>query len=224
MGKNQHIFQKIKDWFFNSDQNSNEKIKKSHYILLLFIIGVAILLISNFFSKDPSSTSHSLSENTNTNTELNSEDVAVFKQKDVSDFNSIAEYEKYYEEQLKDVLENIMGVGDVSVVVNIDATEKKIFEKNKIIQNQTTEETDREGGQRIVHDQSTEEQMVIIRNGDKEVPLVSETKKPSVRGVLVVAKGAENIEVKKWIREAVTRYLDVPSHRVSVLAKKSKGE
>ena len=54
----------------------------------------------------------------------------------------------------------------------------------------------------------------------KEGPIISETKKPSVRGVLVVAKGAENIQIKKWIIEAVTRSLDVPSHRVSVMPKK----
>ena len=65
---------------------------------------------------------------------------------------------------------------------------------------------------------------MIIQNGEKEVPIVVETKKPAIRGVLVVAKGADNIQVKKWIVEAVTRSLDVPSHRVSVLPKKTKGE
>jgi stage III sporulation protein AG len=52
------------------------------------------------------------------------------------------------------------------------------------------------------------------------VPVVVETKKPDIRGVLVVAKGAENIQVKKWIVEAVTRVLGVSSHRVSVVPKK----
>ena len=92
------------------------------------------------------------------------------------------------------------------------------------IQTQLTDETDREGGKRKVEDQSTDEQLVIIQNGEKEVPIVVETKKPAIRGVLVVAKGADNIQVKKWIVEAVTRSLDVPSHRVSVLPKKTKGE
>ena len=58
----------------------------------------------------------------------------------------------------------------------------------------------------------------------KRVPVVIETKKPAIRGVLVVAKGADNIQVKKWIIEAVTRSLDVPSHRVAVMPKKTKGE
>jgi stage III sporulation protein AG len=38
--------------------------------------------------------------------------------------------------------------------------------------------------------------------------------------VLIVAKGADDVRVKKEIIEAVTRVLDVPSHRVAVSAKK----
>ena len=109
---------------------------------------------------------------------------------------------------------------DVKVVIYVDASEKKEFEKNKVTQKQVTEETDQEGGKREVEDTSVDEQLVIIKNGDKEGPIVVETKKPKVSGVLVVAKGAENIQVKKWIIEAVTRALDVPSHRVSVMPKK----
>ena len=81
-----------------------------------------------------------------------------------------------------------------------------------------------EGGKRKVEDQSREEQLVIIQEGEKEIPVVTETKKPAIRGVLVVAKGADNIQVKKWIIEAVTRSLDVPSHRVAVMPKKTKEE
>lgn len=58
-------------------------------------------------------------------------------------------------------------------------------------------------------------------SGDKEVPLVVETVKPSIKGVLVVAKGAEDIKIKSMIVEAVTRALDVPSHRVSVQPKQN---
>ena len=75
-------------------------------------------------------------------------------------------------------------------------------------------------GERKVEDFSTDEKVVIIREGDKEVPLVQQTKKPTIRGVLIVAKGADNISIKKEIVEAVTRVLDVPSHRVAVSAKK----
>ena len=44
---------------------------------------------------------------------------------------SIQDYEQEYENQLKDILETIIGVEDVSIVVNVDATSLKIFEKNR---------------------------------------------------------------------------------------------
>jgi len=149
-----------------------------------------------------------------------SEDVPAFGQKSTKQNDIIKTYEDAYENQLKEALEGIQGVGDVTVVVNVDATEKQVLEKNSKTQTQTTDETDREGGKRNVEDSSKEDSLVIIREGENEVPIVVETKKPEIRGVLIVAKGADNIQVKKWIVEAVTRALDVPSHRVAVMPKK----
>ena len=129
----------------------------------------------------------------------------VFADKKSSGNNEIEAYEQAYENQLKEALDAIVGVSDVTVVVNVDSTEKRVLEKNSKSQNQVTEETDREGGRRKVEDHSNDDQLVIIQDGEKEVPIVIETKKPAIRGVLVVAKGADNIQVKKWIIEAVTR-------------------
>ncbi len=148
------------------------------------------------------------------------EDVPAFGMKKSSGNKAISDYEREYEDQLKSALDEMLGVRDVKVVVNIESTEEQVVEKNTVTKNQTTEEEDTNGGKRKVQDSSTDEQMVIIRNGDKEVPIVVQTKKPKIRGVLVVAKGAENIQVKKFIVEAVTRALDVPSYRVAVMPKK----
>ena len=67
----------------------------------------------------------------------------------------------------------MLGVSDVTVVVNIDSTEKKFLKKIQVTKSQITEETDHEGGERKVEDHSTDEQLVIIRDGEKEVPIVS---------------------------------------------------
>ncbi|MGA9287777.1 MAG: stage III sporulation protein AG, partial [Anaerobacillus sp.] len=73
-------------------------------------------------------------------------------------------------------------------------------------------------------EQSTDEQVVVVQSDKGQEPIIVSTKKPIVRGVVVVAVGAENMEVKKMIVDAVTRLLDVKSHRVMVLPKKLKGE
>lgn len=212
----------FKKQFFKDDQ-SNHKKGKYIYLIVVLTVGTMIMLISNLFINNESSQKAlpTLKNNESIQTE---ENVETFGKKDSTGNGVIGDYERAYEVQLKEALDSIVGVSDVSVVVNVDATEKQVLEKNRKSQTQLTDETDREGGKRKVEDQSTDEQLVIIQNGEKEVPIIVETKKPAIRGVLVVAKGADNIQVKKWIVEAVTRSLDVPSHRVSVLPKKTKGE
>jgi stage III sporulation protein AG len=199
------------------DEKTEKKPSKYQYMLLVLCIGAAFMLVGNIvFKTDTSPTDIPAS----TNTKAEAEDVPTFGLKKSSGNKAIVEYEEKYEDQLKKAIQEMLGVNDVTVVVNIDSTDKKVLEKNRVSKSQTTDETDREGGQRKVQESSTDEQLVIIRDGENEGPIVVETKKPEIRGVLVVAKGADNIQVKKWIVEAVTRALGVPSHRVAVMPKK----
>lgn len=193
------------------------KGKKYSYLLIVLLIGTGLMIASSFLYSEKNG---QLSVPVSSGSIIKKEEVETFGQKDSSNNDVIGDYEEQYESQLKEALERIAGVSDVTVVVNLDSTNQKIFEKNQVKKIQKTEEKDREGGERTVEDVSEEEQIVIIRDGEQEVPIVQETKKPKVRGVLVVAKGANNVQVKKWIVESVTKLLDVPSHRVSVMPKK----
>jgi stage III sporulation protein AG len=207
----------------STKEKQGKKNVKLQYLLLVGLFGAMIMLANNILFSKEASGEKSIS--TFQNQPDSKENVEVFGQKSGGGGNStIADYERAYETQLKDALEQMLGVDKVTVIVNVDATDKKVLEKNVVTQSQTTNETDREGGKRQVEDASIDEQLVIIREGEKEGPILVETKKPAIRGVLVVAQGAENIQVKKWIVEAVTRVLDVPSHRVAVMPKKSKGD
>jgi stage III sporulation protein AG len=201
-----------------SNDSSGKKPGKYQYLVLVLLFGTAIMLISNLFLNNTGNQEVPVFKNNNEKQQ--NEEVPAFGQKNTKQNDIITNYEQAYENQLKEALEGIQGVGDVTVVVNVDATEKQVLEKNSKLQTQTTDETDREGGKRKVEDSSKEDNLVIIREGESEVPIVVETKKPEIRGVLIVAKGADNIQVKKWIIEAVTRALDVPSHRVAVMPKK----
>jgi stage III sporulation protein AG len=219
MDHNQGFFSWLKNTFFETkDTQTDKKLSKFHYSLLILTAGILLMLLSNlFFRENQSSTSLPVINQTQ-------EEQPVFRQSKKEKNESIAEYEDRYENQLKEALEQIVGLDQVSVVVNVDATEAKVYEKNITSQSQITDETDREGGKRNVEDKSMDEQVVIVRKGDQETPIIVKTKKPEIRGVLVVAKGADNIHLKNMIVEAVTKVLDVPSHRVAVLPKKTKGE
>jgi stage III sporulation protein AG len=215
MSQNGGMFSFIKRLLQPSNEES--KTKKGtpfSYVVVILLFGVAFMLISNIYEEQKVTTTMAVTENREEQAE------PVFGTQRDSKAKTIAEYEERYEEQLKAALESIVGVEEVTVVVNIDATEMKVLEKNKVTQHQTTDETDNQGGKRKVEDNSVNEEVVIVRKGDEETPIILTTKKPQIRGVLVVAKGADNIQIKKWIVEAVTRVLDVPSHRVAVLPKK----
>jgi stage III sporulation protein AG len=216
MDKKQGPINRLKNWILKENQPET-KAGKYRYMILVLCIGAAFMLAGNIFYKRQAQAPDQPAVKMSASGQ---EDVPAFGINKGSGNKAITDYEREYESQLKSALDEMLGVKDTKVVVNVDSTEEKVLETNKNTKNQTTNETDRDGGKRKVQDASTDEQMVIIRNGDQETPIVVQTKKPKIRGVLVVAKGAENIEVKKWIVDAVTRALDVPSYRVAVMPKK----
>jgi stage III sporulation protein AG len=211
------LFEKI----FSSDKkDSKQKIpsKKTGYILILALTGLFLMIIGNIFSSSSSDSSNEMELEQQTekdlqeqSTEANSEEVNVTSDMD--------ELETIYKKDLEEMLNKVQGVSEAEVMVNLDSTNVKVYEKNLISSQQTTDESDQNGGTRTVEDQTEEVQTVLVRQGDREVPLLVETKKPDVRGVFVVANGADHASVRSWIVEAVSRVLDVPTHRVSVMPK-----
>ncbi|UJF31257.1 stage III sporulation protein AG [Paenibacillus hexagrammi] len=131
------------------------------------------------------------------------------------------EYEQAYETQLEGILKNIVGVGDVEVLVTIESTEEVTVDKNYNDNQQMTTERDSNGATRNISQVTRSGEVVIYQVAGDQKPLVLKYIKPKIRGVIVVAKGAENLTVKKMISEAVERGLDVPAHKISILPRKT---
>ncbi|MBO8154823.1 MAG: stage III sporulation protein AG [Bacillaceae bacterium] len=197
-------------------KNDEGKPTKLAYMTLIGLLGLLFLIAGNFFQQDETVQDSPLFTE---DQPLAQPDQETFSQKGDGNEQIISEMEEVFEKELKEILEKIEGVSQVDVMVNLDATKLKIYEKNTIVGKQTTNETDQKGGKRQIEDYSQEEQTVIIRNQNQEMPLLIQTKKPAVRGVLIVARGAENIQIKKRIVEAVSSVLDAPTHRISVMPK-----
>ena len=131
------------------------------------------MMVSSFFTSNQ--TGQTDKAETVFNSKEENKDTETFGQKKSEDFKTTREYEVYLQNEMKEALEMITGVEDVKVVIYVDATEKKEFERNKVTQRQVTEEADQEGGKRVVEDTSVDEQLVIIKDGDKEGPIVTQT-------------------------------------------------
>lgn len=191
-----------------------QKPSKIGYLLIVGLVGILFLLVSSLFQGQSNRSNQEGNLNNQLNQHATEEETFLAKEDKSSD---LADIEEQYQADLTNMLEKISGISDVEVMVNLDATHKQIYEKNLIVGTQTTEELDQNGGKRNIDDLTEEQQVVIVRQGEEEVPLIVQTKKPIVRGVLVVASGVEQIELKQWVSEAVSRVLDVPPHRISIM-------
>ncbi len=116
----------------------------------------------------------------------------------------------YYEEtsvRLENILSKIRGAGDVSVMFVLENKGEVIPVFNKKISSDV-------GNQR----NETESTAVLYGQGSNEQPYISQEKNPEVSGIIVVAEGADNENVKIEIFEAVRALLGVPANRIKVSA------
>ena len=61
------------------------------------------------------------------------------------------------------------------------------------------------------------ESTVLRKDGSVEEPYVTKTISPDVEGVVVMAQGADNAQIRKELSEAVQVLFGVEAHRVKVL-------
>ncbi|MEK8132746.1 stage III sporulation protein AG [Paenibacillus filicis] len=191
-----------------------KRVQAVRWLLLLGLAGAACMIINSFLTVkdiDPAGSGRASPE---------AKSSAVFGSAS-KEQTSFREYEEAYQTKLREMLTQIVGVGEVEVLVTIESTEEIQTERNMKETQQVTDEKDQHGATRHITDVSRSGEVVIYEaGGNGKQPLIVKTIKPKIRGVLVVAKGADNLTVKKMMIEAVERGLDVPAHRISILPRK----
>ena len=109
------------------------------------------------------------------------------------------------EERLANILSQIDGVGDVSVMITYySSSEKNIAYETKVSSREKEE---------------SEDKKAVMTDGE---PMVVKEVYPKVRGVIVTADGGGNSAVRSAVSEAVTASLDVPAHRICIFKKEVK--
>lgn len=141
------------------------------------------------------------------------------KNEEVQKGETVKTYEEVYEEKLQQTLEEMAGIEDVTVLITLETTDVQVPMKNKKEKKQITTETDKQGGRREIEDYAIDDEIVVERMSGEERPFIIREDKPKVRGVLIVAKGVEIQETKSMVIEAVSRTLNIGSHRISVQPK-----
>ncbi|NIK12415.1 stage III sporulation protein AG [Alkalibacillus almallahensis] len=200
----------FKEWF--KLKSDTDRPTKRSYMILIGLIGLLFLILSNVFSGSSDDTQAPIEES-------QWEDEKKEKQSGNTTNSNYEHIQNQMRQELEQALESISDVHDVEVSLQLDSSAIKVFEKNTTTTNQYTDENDQNGGTRSVEDESVEEQTVLLRQNNREEPLLIQTQTPAIRGVLIVAKGVDQIHVKERIIDSVSRLLDVSTHRIAVMPK-----
>lgn len=187
-----------------------KRIGAFRWLLLLGLLGVALMILNSFLHVKPVGSPDDDGGPPQV-------EQAFARNADKSPFQ---DYEEAYGSALRDILQKVVGVGEVEVLVTIDSTEETVLHSNTKETQQLTNEKDQNGSTRHITEITRSGEVVLYEASGGQTPIVLKKIKPRLRGVVVVAKGAENLTVKQMITEAASRGLDVPAHRISVLPRK----
>jgi len=190
------IIHKIKEYIDKMDNN-----KLIYNLFIVLIIGIIILIMANIFLTN--------TKKTDSNSQLT--DFSA----DVS--NVDLDYGTLLEKKLEDTLSKLKGVGEVKVMITLEDTIEKIPAFNTSKNNETTNEVDSQGGTRETIREGMDIQMVT---GSEGTLMVLKEIKPTVRGVIVIAEGAEDPEIREMLYEAVKTVLGISGNRVEVYSSK----
>lgn len=188
--------EQVKALVVKKDNKEKRKVEN----LVFFLVLLVITLISiNLIFKDKKKTN-----NTQTKKEL------VLENPDVEDSNSV---ETNIEEQLKNTLSKIKGVGDVEVLITYSESSKITPMYNETSTQSVTEENDSNGGTRKIESYDSNKEIVSDSNSE---PITEKVTMPKMEGAVIIAKGADNTLVKNNIISAVEAATGLSTHKIQV--------
>ena len=178
-----------------------KRMREDRRVELLVYGGIAVLVVALFFA--------------GTRT-----DGAGQAQGDVQVTATASEAE--LETRLQEVLCCIRGAGRVEVMITYD-TSREIVPAMTTNVNSTGSESSNGDGSSSSSQQSTEstEPATVSGSGGNE-PIVLKEIEPQVRGVIVVAEGAADINVRMDLQRAVRAVLDIPLSRIEVFERSAQ--
>ena len=188
-------------------KSSNNRMYK---LLLILLAGVCLMIVVWPVSKKQD-------EDTETAGRSYSNSVADSADDDVSDpsnsggetgMTATAAYAENMEKRLTDMLSNMDGISDVSVMITVKDSGEKVALKDR-----STSKSEGSGSSQS----SVTEDTVIRDDGSVKEPYVTKYTEPEIEGVVICCRGAENGAISLNITNAVQALFDVPMHKIVIL-------
>ncbi len=124
---------------------------------------------------------------------------------------SVEATEQALEERLVQLLSQVEGAGQVSVMVTLENTAQTVYAQ--AVQQTSNTATNAQGSS-VRSDYATD--YVIVGDSGGKQALEETTLQPTIKGVAIVCSGAEDIQVVSRITQLVSTVLGVSSNRICV--------
>ncbi|WP_244648207.1 stage III sporulation protein AG [Ruminiclostridium herbifermentans] len=217
MGENMNMFKKLLEKAKGSvkKQGSKKIIEKAAIIALL---GAMFLIAgSALFEKEPENNAINRTLVNASDAGLDAKAVSDTRDGSAETFNqSNKDPKSEMESKLQAILSKIKGAGKVDVMITFYTGNEYIPAVDVNTSENSTQEKDKEGGSRIVRQTDIENSTIYEEANGSKKPFIIKEIFPKVKGVVVVADGADDAEVKANLSKAAEALLDIAAHKIQV--------
>ena len=132
-----------------------------------------------------------------------------------SSFNA-TDYKLDLEKRLSETLASVCGVGEVEVLITLEAENSKEIKYNETESKSTSSSSTYSSQEQA----NTSKQAIMVNQNGESTPYTIEGSYPEISGVVVVAEGAYSTQTKSYITDAIKTSLNISAHKIVVLPKK----
>ncbi|KPU44917.1 hypothetical protein OXPF_13950 [Oxobacter pfennigii] len=199
-----NLIEKIKAYFAGRGNKKNMQD-----LLSVFIIGLILIITVNFFMTQ-SKPSPGYIEVKKDNEEARQA------------LNTTLSYEEKMKKELMDILSLIDGVGQVNVMIYFQTGTEAVPAYSQNTSVRVTEENDSSGGKRVTNENTNSNTIVTINEAGVSKPFIVQELKPKISGVIVIAEGAGNPDIKYKLYEAVKTVFNLEQYKINIYPMQKK--
>lgn len=192
--------------FLSKKEPKSEKRKIENIVVFIIILIITIIVINMIINTDEKNNVYD-----NQLIDANKKLASTNNQEDLNYQNQDSMVL-----ELEEILSNINGVGNVKVMITYAQTSKTMPIYNEEGTQESTEETDSQGGTRKVNKTDTKKEIIYEETDDGKKLITQSIISPVVEGAIITAQGASNATVKANIIQAVGAVTGLATHKIQV--------
>ncbi len=173
----------------------NNKKNAIEKIIIVLVIGIVFMVLGDFGNSE--------------------------KKEECSNVTKIIQPElKSVEKEMEEILEKIDGAGEVKVMITYKTSKEVIHQMEKKETINDAKEDDKGNTTRTTKQREFTNSIAFEENNGFKKAVIKKEIEPLIKGVVVVAGGAYDDNVKRNLQMAAQILTDIPIHKISVFAMK----